>query len=133
MHKYRKWLIAIFIGLLAGIATIYFIPSQVEILLWIILTIVIGLLCHKFYPEKIFIKTFLFALLTGITITLTHITLLKDYLLSHKVEIEVLDKIRLFNSDRLTLVIIAPIYWLALGLLSGLTVEIIRRTIQKKE
>ena len=131
MDRHKKWAAAILIGFISGVITIYLIPNQFEILLWIILIVLIGLLGNRYYPDRPFVKTFGLALLTGIAITLTHITFLGDYLLSHKNEIEALNKIRLLNSDRLTLLIIAPIYWAVLGLSSGLIAKVSRRIVQK--
>lgn len=130
MSEYKKQLTAIPIGVFAGLITIYAIPGRFEILIWLILIVGTGWLGNKYYSGKLLGKTFVFAVLTGISVTLTHITFVNDYLLSHPEETEMLSEIRLLNSDRLTLLMIAPIYWLVLGLLSGFAAIGIRRIRQ---
>lgn len=131
MNEYGKCLTAIPTGILAGLLTIYVVPGQLEILIWLVLIVAIGGLCNAYYSGKIFLKTFSFAVLTGILVTLTHITFMEDYLSNHPDETEALSEMKLLNSDRFTLLAVAPVYWLVLGLLSGLAAKGIRRITNK--
>jgi uncharacterized membrane protein YeaQ/YmgE (transglycosylase-associated protein family) len=125
--EFKQIILVILIGIVCGLITTFVVHSQYELLIWFVLIALIGVLGKKFYPDKTFSKTFVFALLVGIVITSTHLTFVKDYLLNHQEETETLNKIRIFNSDRLTLFVIAPVYWIVLGILSGFTAKIIRR------
>lgn len=108
------------IGILAGLVTIYAIPAKYELLLWIVLIIAGGAIAHKNFENHPFRNGFLFAVIIGLSITLTHIVFVNDYLSSHKDELQQIEKIKIANSYRLTLLVLAPIYWAVLGLLTGL-------------
>ncbi|MEM8968193.1 MAG: hypothetical protein AAGE93_17375, partial [Bacteroidota bacterium] len=89
-------------------------------IVWAILIITIVGLCIKFFHQKLFWETFLFSITTGATVTGTHLLFIEAYLESHQAEIIMLDAIKILDSYALTLLLIAPIYWLVLGLFSGL-------------
>jgi hypothetical protein len=113
-------LILILIGILAGLITIYILPSKYEILLWIALIILSGVITQKNCITRPFRNGFLLAVIIGIAITFTHIFLVNDYLSSHPDEIQQIDELKIGASYRLTLLAIAPGYWIILGLLTGL-------------
>lgn len=110
----------IFMGILAGLVTIYAIPAEYELLLWMVLIIAGGAIAQKNHENLPFRYGFVFAVIIGAFITLTHIVFVDDYLSSHKDEIQQIEKIKIAGSYRLTLLALAPIYWAVLGLLTGL-------------
>ncbi len=106
-------------GIAIGIITIYVLPDKLEFFLWPMLMITIGVAIANLYQRGLFQKGFWHGVVVGIGITLTHITLTADYLLSHEEEKE---KIEEFSevAPQLLLLTVAPVYWLMLGGLSGL-------------
>jgi len=108
-------------GMVLGLTTIYVLAGPWEILLWAFVAGSIGFLVVAKNHTRVFLNGFWYAVLTGICITLTHIVLIEDYLATHYDEKELMENMGLGGSHRLTLLAIAPIYWMILGLLSGLS------------
>jgi hypothetical protein len=123
---------AVILGLVTGLITLFIIPSLFEIFVWLFLILIIGIYTHYQVNSNKYRKTFVIAVLTGIVITFTHLSFINQYLETHHEEIQMLDKILINNSYRLTLLIVAPIYWSILGVLSigiRLVIEKINKTI----
>lgn len=112
-------LLAVGSGIIAGLVSIYIVPSQVEIGLWLILIIALGAVTQRYLKEKLFLRSFLYGGITGMFVTLMHVLLITDYLASHAQEALAMEEYG-FGSDRLTLLVFAPVYWIMLGLLTGL-------------
>lgn len=121
MKHLFKYLSVIVIRVITGITTIFLIPSQYDILIWIVLIVVLGYVSNSYFHRKIFWNAFALSVLVGISITATHLLFIDSYTESHKAEIATLDNIKTNNSYRITLLLIAPIYWFILGALSGLS------------
>ncbi len=123
---------ALIFGSMAGLITLFIIPSQFEIAVWLFLILFIGIYSHYQFANHKYKKTFVVSVLTGIAITLTHLYFIDQYLITHQEEIQTLDKILINNSYKLTLLIIAPIYWIIFGglnVLMNLVIEKTTRTI----
>jgi hypothetical protein len=118
-------------GVVLGLTTIYVLTGPWEILLWALLAGSIGFVVAKSHRTRVFLNGFWYAVLAGVCSTLTHITLIGDYLATHHDEKELMENMGLTASHRLTLLGIAPIYWMSLGLLSGLS-SIVWLKIRKK-
>lgn len=113
-------LIAAVAGIVAGMFSIYVVPAEVEIGLWLLLVIVLGALAQRYIAEKLFLRSLLYGIIAGIFITIIHILLIADYLTSHAQEALAMEEVG-FGSDRLTLLAFAPVYWIMLGLLTALS------------
>lgn len=111
--------ITVLLGIVVGITTVFLVPVQFEIVVWLILIIGIGKACSRLFTESLFSKSFMLAALVGISITFTHLIFLDSYLDSHQEEMVTLDQIKIYDSYIATFLMIAPVYWLVLGSLSG--------------
>ncbi|MDN5204618.1 hypothetical protein QQ008_24715 [Fulvivirgaceae bacterium BMA10] len=123
--------IGLIIGITAGLLTAFIIPADFEIFVWITIIILIALYAVKSYNNRLFVKTFMNALFTGIVITSIHLIFLDHYLMNHPDEQKLLDSFGI-HSDRIGLLIIAPIYWIVLGLLTGGLALLWQRFHQRK-
>lgn len=112
-------LIAAASGVLTGVFSIYIVPSEVEIGLWLLLVIVLGALAERYLKERLFLRSFLYGIIVGVFITVIRIMLITDYLASHEQEALAMEEFGI-GSDWLTLLVFAPVYWMMLGLLTGL-------------
>jgi hypothetical protein len=117
---FNNYLYAALAGIATGLFTIYVLPAEFELFLWPMLIVAIGYFAAKTNSKQPFWKGFWYSLVVGVSITLTHLVLTTDYLLSHPAE-----KQQIINYDpglapQLVLLMSAPIYWLVLGGLSGL-------------
>ena len=118
-------------GMVLGLTTIYVLTGPWEVLLWALLVGSIGFVVAKSHSTRAFLNGFWYAVLAGICITLTHIAFIGDYLATHQDEKELMENMGLTGSLRLTLLGIAPIYWMILGLFSGLS-SVVWQKMQKK-
>ena len=117
---FKNYLYAALAGIAIGLFTIYILPAEFELFLWPMLIVAIGYFAAKAPIKGIFWSGFWYGLVVGISITLTHLSLTNDYLLSHPEE-----KLQINNYDpglapQLALLMAAPVYWLILGALAGL-------------
>jgi hypothetical protein len=115
--KLKHIVLAVITGFICGLITIFTITAQYELLVWLLLTIGISNYSLQEFKSNIYLNSFLFAVIIGVFITLTHIFFFNSYLKEHKDEIASLDTLKICNSYRLTLLVIAPFYWAILGLI----------------
>lgn len=119
-------LIAVLSGVAAGIFSIYLVPAEVEIGLWLLLVILLGVLAERYLKERLFFRSFLYGTIAGVFITLIHILLMTDYLASHERKVLAMEENGM-GSDWLTLLVFAPVYWMMLGLLTALAAVTTRK------
>jgi hypothetical protein len=117
------------LGVLSGVATIFWLPSGREWLLWMFLVLFTGLLVSKNCFQNYFAGGFYFAVILGVAITATHLMFLEEYLRVHREEAQWMKN---QYSPYLTLLLAAPLYWLVLGLLSGLSAMGWRKIMNKE-
>ncbi|OJJ13980.1 hypothetical protein BKI52_44750 [marine bacterium AO1-C] len=119
-------LVYLIVGIIAGLLTIFVIAARFEIFVWLTIIVGLALYANAFFQASLFKHAFLYAFITGVTITATHLTFLGAYLKSHPEEQQTLTKLGI-SSNYLGLLLIAPIYWLVLGLLTGGLALLIQR------
>ena len=117
---FKNYIYAAMAGLAIGFFTIYIFPTEFELFLWPVLIVAIVYFTAMTQKTSPFWAGFWYALVVAVSITITHLILIKDYLLSHPEE-----KQRINNYDpdlapQLALLMVAPVYWLIFGALSGL-------------
>lgn len=56
--EFKQIILAILTGIACGFIIIFVVPTQYELLVWLILIALIGRLCNKFYSDKVLLKTF---------------------------------------------------------------------------
>lgn len=117
---YKNYLYAIVAGIAIGLFTIYVLVAEFELFLWPVLIVSIGYFAAKADTKKHFWTGFWYALVLSLSITLTHLILTKDYLENHLAEKQQINARNPSIVPQLVLLIDAPIYWLMLGVLSGL-------------
>jgi hypothetical protein len=117
---FKNYLYAIMAGIATGLFTIYLLPAEFELFIWPMLIVAIGYFTAKIKVKNLFIPGFRYGVTVGISITLTHILLTSDYLLSHPAEKHQLESYSPDLTPQFALLIAAPVYWVILGALSGL-------------
>ncbi|MDN5216003.1 hypothetical protein QQ020_28250 [Fulvivirgaceae bacterium BMA12] len=127
MKYFKKYLISVIAGITAGLITLFIIPGQYEILIWLVLIIVLGIIYSKMFQQRLFLYAFAFSVLVGIIITIVHLSFVDVYLENHQDEMATLEDIKIYNSYRLTLMMIAPVYWLILGILSAFSALLFKK------
>lgn len=129
---YSEILLSILTGIIVGLITIFVLPNDFELLVWILLVFMIAFFAKRQFKSEVYLNTLLLAVIVGFSITTTHLLFLDNYLDSHKSEIAGLDEIKIHSSYGLTLFAIAPVYWLVLGLLSCIVLGLVNRITGKK-
>jgi len=122
----QSLLVYLMVGILAGLLTVFVVAAKYEMLVWLALIVGLALYAHSFFQGPLFKQAFLYALITGAAITATHLAFLSAYLKSHPDEQQMFSKMGV-SSSYLGLLLIAPIYWLILGLLTGGLALLIQR------
>lgn len=109
-------------GLGMAIATVYFIPSNIESFCWVAIFIICALLIAKNVPGKYFLHGFLVSLVNCIWVTGAHIFLSASYLSRHAIEAEQYAKMNKEIGLTVTqaMLIFGPIIGIISGLVLGL-------------
>ena len=131
MNKKLIFQLSLF-GLAMSIATVFFIPSIIEPVFWLIIFIICGYLIAKKCSGNYFLHGFLVSLLNCVWITSAHIILFNTYLANHVQEAEMLKQMPMPDSPRLMMLITGPVIGIISGLVLGLFAFIASKIIKKK-
>jgi hypothetical protein len=118
-------------GLAMAFGTVYFIPSTIEPLCWLIIFIVCAWFIAKNCTEKYFLNGLFVSLVNCIWITSAHILLYNTYLAGHAQEAEMMTKMPIPNSPRLMMLITGPFIGIISGLILGLFAFIASKIVKK--
>ena len=77
-------------GLAMGIATVFFIPSNVEPFCWLLIFIICAIIIAKKCDEKYFYNGVCVSLVNSIWITATHVLLFTQYAATHVKEMQMM-------------------------------------------
>ena len=119
-------------GLAMAIATVFWIPSNIEPVYWLIIFIICAYFIALKSSGKYFISGFWVSILNCIWITVIHIIFIHDYLANHLPEAEMLAKMPFSDSPRLMMLITGPVIGILSGLVLGLFAFLGSRILQKK-
>ncbi len=120
-------------GLAMGIATVYFIPSDIEPICWLIIFIICAYLIAKNCSSKYFLHGLLLSIVNGVWITAAHIILFDQYISNHAKEAEMMKKMPLPNSPKLMMLITGPVVGIVSGLILGLFAFIAAKIMKRKQ
>jgi hypothetical protein len=109
-----------FFGLAMGIATVFFIPSNIEPAFWIVIFIVCAYIIAKRAPAKHFLHGLFLGVANSVWITASHILLFERYIANHPREAATMTSMPLPDTPKLMMAMIGPIIGLVSGLVLGL-------------
>lgn len=107
-------------GLAMGIATVFFIPSNVEPVFWLAIFVVCAYVIAKRLASKHFLHGLLLGLANSVWVTAAHILLFSHYIANHPREAAMMTSMPLPDSPRIIMAVIGPIIGLVSGLVLGL-------------
>src|SRR4051794_2530993 len=107
-------------GLAMGIATVYFIPSNIEPFLWLVIFIICAWVIAKRCSGKYFLHGLMVSMVNSVWITAAHIILFSTYIANHPQEATMMEKMPMFASAKVTMAIIGPVVGLVSGIILGL-------------
>ena len=120
-------------GLVMGLATVYVIPTKVEMYVWLLVFAMSAFLVQKFAHKSYFLHGFATSILNCIWMTGCHILLMPAYLLTHPEEATAFGKIQdqYHISTTQTMLFTGLIYGLFSGLFLGFLCNIFGKLIKK--
>ncbi len=119
-------------GLVMAIATVYWIPSNLEPFFWAIIFIISAYLIARKCSGKYFLHGLLVSLVNSVWITTAHILLYDTYIANHQQELEMIAKMPLPDSPRLMMLITGPVVGLVSGIVLGLFSVIASKIFRNK-
>ena len=119
-------------GLAMAIATVYFIPSNIEPFFWLVIFIICAYLIAKNCSSRYFLHGLCVSLINAVWITAAHILLFDTYIANHAKEAAMMTKMPLPDSPRLMMLMTGPIVGLVSGLVLGVFAFIAAKILKKK-
>jgi hypothetical protein len=118
-------------GFAMAFLTVYFIPSNIEPVFWLIIFIACAYLIAKNCSEKYFLNGFMVSLFNCIWITAVHILLFNTYIGNHPQEAEMMHKMPMPTHPRLMMLLTGPVVGVVSGLVLGSFSYIASRMVKK--
>jgi len=119
-------------GLAMALATVYFIPSNIEPYCWLIIFIICAWQIAKKCNSRYFLHGFLVSLFNSVWITTAHILLFDKYIANHPSELEMLKKMPMPDSPGLMMLMTGPLIGIISGLVLGLFAFIASKIMKRK-
>jgi hypothetical protein len=118
-------------GLAMAIATVFWIPSNIEPIFWLLIFIFCGYQVAKGVSDKFFVHGFLISLVNCLWITSTHIIFAETYLFNHPNEAAMMQTMPIPDSPRLMMAMTGPVVGIISGLVLGLFSWIASKLVKK--
>ncbi len=131
MNKKLIFQLSLF-GLAMAIATVYFIPSDIEPYFWLLIFIICAYLIAKNCTEKYFLNGLCVSLLNAVWITAVHILLFDPYMEFHPKEALMMATSPMADSPKLAMIMVGPFVGLFSGLILGLFAYSASKIMKKK-
>ena len=106
-------------GLVMGVATVFWVPSNIEPFLWILIFVICAYVIAR-SSERPFFTGVLLGLANSVWITTAHLLLFSEYLATHLREAAMMKSMPLHESPRLMMALTGPIVGLISGIIIGL-------------
>ena len=118
-------------GLAMAIATVFWIPSNIEPYFWLAIFIVCAYIIAKQVSSRHFLHGFFTSLVNCVWITAFHIIFFKTYLANHPQEAQMMTKMGMRIHPRLMMLLTGPVIGIVSGLVLGLFAWIASKLVRK--
>lgn len=118
-------------GLAMAISTVYWVPSNIEPIFWLLVFIVCAYFIAKKCTGKFFLHGFFVSLVNSVWVTAAHVILYNTYVASHPEETNMMAQMQIPINPRIMMLITGPIIGVLSGLVLGLFAFIASRIIRK--
>lgn len=118
-------------GLAMAIATVFWIPSTIEPVFWLIIFGICAYIIAKRCSKNYFFTGFFVSLLNSIWITSAHIIFFTTYIHHHSQEATMMSKMPMVDSPRLMMLLTGPVIGIVSGLILGLFALVASRIVRK--
>jgi len=119
-------------GLAMAFATVYFIPSDIEPFIWLIIFIICAWQIAKKCASRYFLHGFLISIFNSVWITAVHILLFDRYITNHPSELEMMKRMPMPDSPKLMMLMTGPVVGIISGLILGLFAFIASKIVKRK-
>jgi hypothetical protein len=119
-------------GLAMAIATVFWIPSNIEPIFWLLIFLFCAYQVAKNVSDKYFLHGFLVSLVNCVWITTAHILFAETYLFNHPNEATMMQTMPMPDSPRLMMAMTGPIIGIISGLVLGVFSWIASKIVKKK-
>ena len=121
-------------GIAMGLATVYFISSNLEPFCWLVIFAFCGYMIAKHCNEKYFLNGFCVSLVNAVWITSAHILLYKTYIAHHPSEAAMMANVHARNATpQLLMLVMGPVAGIISGIVLGSFAFIASRMVKKEE
>jgi hypothetical protein len=107
-------------GLAMAIATVYWIPSNLEPFFWLFIFIICAYLIARNCTGKFFLHGLLVSICNSVWITAFHVLLFKTYIDGHPKEAEMMSTMPMPKHPRMMMLLTGPVIGIISGLVLGL-------------
>ena len=118
-------------GLVMAVATVFWIPSKIEPVFWLIIFVICAYLIAKNCSGKYFLHGFLVSLVNCVWITAAHVLFFTTYMANHPEMRTMSAQMPLQSHPRLMMLIMGPFFGVIFGLVLGLFAFIAGKIIKK--
>jgi hypothetical protein len=119
-------------GLAMAIATVFWIPSNIEPIFWLLIFLFCAYQVAKTVSNNYFLHGFLVSLVNCVWITSAHILFAETYLFNHPNEAAMMQTMPMPDSPRLMMGVMGPVVGIISGLVLGLFSWIASKIVKTK-
>ena len=117
-------------GLAMGLGTVFFIPSSVEPVCWVVIFLVCAYVVARNCLERRFLHGFAIGILNSFWVTAAHILFFGQYLAGHAEEAAMMRSMPLQSSPRLLMALTGPVIGIVSGILIGALCMVVGRFVK---
>jgi len=121
------------LGLAMGIATVFFVPSNIEPLLWLAIFLFSAYVVARNTSRLRFLHGLAIGIANSVWITAAHVILAESYLSRHAPEAAMLRSMPFADSPRVMMAVTGPVIGVISGIVIGILCAIAGRLIRPRE
>jgi hypothetical protein len=118
-------------GLAMGIATVFFVPSNIEPFCWLVIFVICAYIIAARAPGKYFLHGLLVSIVNSVWITAAHVLLFDSYIANHAREAAMMESVPV--APRLMMFVTGPLIGVVSGLVLGLFAFIASKLVSARK
>ena len=120
-------------GLAMAIATVFWIPGNIEMFFWLPIFIFCAYMIAKKAPGKYFLHGFLVSLLNCVWVTGAHVIFYSTYISNHADELAMMRNMPMPDHPRRMMLLVGPVFGIIFGLILGFFAFIAGKIVKKNQ
>jgi hypothetical protein len=119
-------------GLAMGIATVFWIPSNIEPLFWLVVFLFSAYFIATRCSGRFFLHGLLVSIVNSVWVTASHVLLFDQYIANHPKEAAMMTSMPMPGSPRLMMTVVGPVIGVVSGLVLGLFTFIASKLVKPR-